>query len=90
MVSEEGQEWVSPLGGHQVAKGKGRAGLRSIVGNNKQRILGPERYLYEVGKSPTHDLYTPHILVAKKKNKKNNNKHDFRAISSVSGGIPMI
>ena len=67
MVSEEGQEWVSPLGGHQVAKGKGRAGLRSIVGNNKQRILGPERYLYEVGKSPTHDLYTPHILVAKKK-----------------------
>ena len=50
MVSEEGQEWVSPLGGHQVAKGKGRAGLRSIVGNNKQRILGPERYLYEVGK----------------------------------------
>ena len=42
----------------------GRVGFRSKVQNNKQRSLGPEWLLSEVGPSPPYDLDIPHRLVA--------------------------
>ena len=51
-------------------------GLISVC-NNKQRILGPEWSMYEVGTPPPHNLEKPHGLVESINNNNNNNNNNI-------------
>ena len=58
--------WI--FGGKVKIKG----GNNNYICNNKQRSLGPEMSLFEVGTFPPHDSNTPHGLVSRKNKTKNN------------------